>query len=94
MQSPEDRPSLDPPGCLDSSSARSVLGKRQMRADVIVVVGITADRMPKMPLPKHDDVVKAFPAAPIQSGAPRSRFAMANGPLSGDRGCPAIELAA
>ena len=32
MQSPEDRQSLDPPGCLDSSSARSVLGKRQMRA--------------------------------------------------------------
>ena len=38
-----------------------LLGKRQMRADVIVVVGITAERMPKMPLPKHDDVVKAFP---------------------------------
>ena len=49
------------PAALDSSSARSVLAKRQMRADVIVVVGITAERMPKMPLPKHDDVVKAFP---------------------------------
>ena len=61
MQSPEDRPSLDAPGCLDSSSARSVLGKRQMRADVIVGVGITGERMPKVPLPKHDDVVKAFP---------------------------------
>ena len=61
MQSPEDRQSFDPSGCLDSSSARSVLGKRQMRADVIVVGGITAERMPKMPLPKHDDVVKAFP---------------------------------
>jgi hypothetical protein len=61
MQSAENRQSLNEPSRLDSPSVRRVLGERQMCADAIVVVGITAKDMPKMRLAKHDDVVKAFP---------------------------------
>ena len=62
MQSAEDRQSLNEPGGLDSPSARRVFGQRQVRADAIVVVGVTAEHMTKVPLAEHDDVVKAFPA--------------------------------
>jgi hypothetical protein len=61
MQAAEDRQSVDNPGRLDSPSARRVFGERQVRAGGIVVVGVTAEHMPKVPLAKHDDVVKAFP---------------------------------
>ena len=61
MQSAEDRQSLNEPGGLDSPSARRVFGQRQVRADAIVVVGVTVEHMPKVPLAEHDDVVKTFP---------------------------------
>jgi hypothetical protein len=61
VQSAEDRHSLDKPRRLDSPSARRVFRERQVRADTVVVVGVTVEHMTKVPLPKHDDVVEAFP---------------------------------
>jgi hypothetical protein len=45
---------------LDSARSRRVLVQGQVRSGAIVIIGISSKQMTKMPLAKHQDMVKAF----------------------------------
>src|SRR3974390_1278724 len=50
------------PNELDGARRRRVLVQGQVRSGAIVVIGVNAKQMPKMPLAKDHDMVKAFPS--------------------------------
>ena len=53
-----------------------------MLSGAIVVIGVSAKQMPKMPLAKYHDMVKAFPVGSTQSASHNSHSAMATNTAS------------
>jgi hypothetical protein len=62
MKSAEDRSHGDLAELLNGTKKRRVLGKGEMRSDVVIVGGISRENPAQMGVAEDDDVIEAFPS--------------------------------
>ena len=62
MKSAENGPHSKPAQPLGRPMTRRILAQSQMRADVVVIAGVSHQDPTQMALTEDDDVIEAFPA--------------------------------